>query len=221
MKTEPPCALACSILFVLIAVPLLDSQQQQSDIWSAADWQWLNENFHVALEHSLPLEKGRDVVVSYRSYETLQVGDPEYSLSIFWRRSGSCTALSAHIRVPDGKPIGEQMLLFHRKHALGPVGEAEKALMFKDWELTEQKCPSLKASIQKLEQIRFGLTSDTIYMDPTVHEFYLSSSSGNVDAALVDHENPLVQWGLNTRQAVQACVASNLPSTKSPDASRK
>jgi hypothetical protein len=104
---------------------------------------------------------------------------------------------------------------------MGLIGAAEKSVNFKDWFLTEQQCPSLAAAIQKLEQIRFGLPTSKIVLDPTVHEFNLSSAGGNVHAVLVDIENPLVQWGLETRRAIQACGAGNLPTKKSDGGRRE
>jgi hypothetical protein len=215
MRIKPPCFLAYSIFFVLIAALELDSYPSQNTTWSEAEWKWLGENFHSALDHMLPLEKGSNILVSYRSYETLQVGAPEYSFSISERPRDGNTRLSVHVRIPDGQPIGHQLLRFHREHPMSSINVAEKTLNFKDWVLNEQQCPSLRNAVQKLEQLRFGMPSDKIYLDPTLHEFHLSSSTGTVDALLVEVENPLVQWGIETRREIQVCGAGSLPTVKS------
>lgn len=203
------------ILVVLIAFSVLSSPPVQVATPSDADWTWLNENFHNVLDHMFALEKGNDVLVSYRSYETLQVGDPEYSFSISERRREGKGSLFAHIHVPDGQPLGRQLLAFHKEFLAKPIDEAEKKLKFKDWELTERQCPALRIAIQKLAQARLGWEFDTIIMDPTVHELYVHSYTGDLDAAIFDDANPLVRWALETRNSMKAYGAENIPSTKS------
>jgi len=222
MRSKSPCVLAFVGFFLLSVAPLNASHRLQNETWTEAEWQWLNENFHLVLDRSLPLEKGSSVIASYRTYETLQVGAAEYSFAIFERRGNGRSMLTAHIRVPDGHPIGQQLLLFHRKHPLSSIQEAENALTFKDWDLSEKQCLSVSTSLQNLGQIRFGLPmrSVKVYLDPSVHEFHLNSSIGNVDAALVDFENSLVQWGIDTRRAIQACIA-DFPAPMSESAPRK
>jgi hypothetical protein len=103
----------CCLLAMLVATAAIDSRPFQEPTPSEADWAWLSENFRNALDHSRPLEKGSSVLVSYRSYERLQVGEPEYSVSISERPGRSHANLAAHVRVPEGKPIGGQLPAFH------------------------------------------------------------------------------------------------------------
>lgn len=215
-------SLASSFFVILIVASALSSPTVQVANPSEADWTWLNENFHSTLDHSLPLKKDAGVLVSYRSYETLQVGDSEYSLSISERPGTYKANLAAHVRVPEGKPIGGQLLAFHHDSPKSSVAEAEENLKFQDWDLTEEQCPALRTAVQKLAKVRFGISySETIYMDPTVHEFHLDSSSTSADLTIVDFEHPLVQWALDTRRSIQTCGADNLPSTKSVGSAKK
>ena len=215
MKSKSPRLLACTIFFFCCG---LDSRPIQESTWSEAEWKWLEKNFHLALDHNLPLEKGTNIIVSCRSYESLQVGATEYSLSISEHMNAG---LSVHVRVPDGPPIGQQLLVYHRDHPTSSINAAEKTLNFKDWTLTEQQRPTLTTAVQKLDKVGFGLSSDKVFLDPIVHEFHLSLGSGDVDAALVEYENPLVQWGVETRRALQVCGAGDLPTAKSVGASRE
>jgi hypothetical protein len=205
------------ILVAIIASSALSSPLQVATP-SDADWTWLNENFQRVLDRMFALEKGKDVLISYRSYETLQVGDPEYSFSISERGREGKSNLFARIHVPDGSPIGRQLLAFHKESPTKPIEEAEKELKFRDWELTEKQCPALRIAIQRLAQARLGWKFDTIIMDPRVHEFSMHSYTGNLDAAIFDDANPLVRWALDTRNSMRACGAESLSSTNSTDA---
>jgi hypothetical protein len=187
-----------------------------------ADWAWLSENFRNALDHSLPLEKGSSVLVSYRSYERLQVGEPEYSVSISERPGRSHANVAAHVRVPEGKPIGGQLLAFHHDSPEGSVAEAEKNLKFKDWDLSDEECPGLRTMVQKLSKVRFEFSwPDKIFIDPRVHEFHFDSYSTSADFSIDDPGHPLVQWAFETRHAIQACSADSLPSNKPVGSSKR
>src|SRR2546428_13622464 len=102
------------ILVVLIAFSVLSSPPVQVATPLDADWTWLNENFHNVLDHMFALEKGNDVLVSYRSYETLKVCDPENSFSISERCREVKGSHSAHIHVPYGEPSGRHLLASHK-----------------------------------------------------------------------------------------------------------
>ena len=215
MRSLVACLLASCFFLALIASAELPSPTVSVANQSEADWTWLSENFHSVLDHTFALEKGDGVLASYRSYESLQVGDPEYSFSISERPGKYLANLAAHVRVSEGRPIGGQLLAFHKEFPTKPIDEAEKKLKFKDWEFTEPQCPAIRIAIQKLAQARLGWEFDKIIMDPTVHEFYVHSYTGNLDAAIYDDGNPLVRWALDTRNSLQACGAENLRSTKS------
>ena len=116
--------------------------------------------------------------------------------------------------VPE-KCVGTHYKDWHKEFPAKPIDEAETKLKFKDWELTERQCPALRIAIQKLAQARLGWEFDTIIMDPTVHELYVHSYTGDLDAAIFDDANPLVRWALETRNSMKACGAENIPSTKS------
>lgn len=204
-----------SCFSLLIAASVLSSSAFQVVTPSEADWKWLSENFQSVLARVFALQKDNEVFVSYRSYESLQVGNPEYSFSISERGGEGKVNLFARIRMPDGEPIGRQLLAFHREFPGRPIEEAEKKLKFKDWELTEQQCPALRIAVQKLSLARFGWEFDKIIMDPTVHEFYVHSYTGNLVATIFDDENPLVRWALETRSALETCAGENHPPSKS------
>jgi hypothetical protein len=173
----------CCLLAMLVATAAIE-----------ADWAWLTENFRNAFDHSLPLEKGSSVLVSNRSYERLQVGEPEYSVSISER--------------PDDSPEGS-------------VAEAEKNLKFKDWDLSDEECPALRTMVQKLSKVRFEFSwPDKIFIDPRVHEFHFDSYSTSADFS-IDPGHPLVQWAFETRHAIQACSADSLPSNKPVGSSKR
>ena len=218
MRSLVTCLLASCFLLALIASAELSSPTVSVANQSEADGTWLSENFRRVLDHTFALEKSHGVLVSYRSYESLQVGDPEYSFSISERPGKHLANLAAHVRVSEGKPIGGQLLAFHKVFPTKPIDEAEKKLKFKDWEFTDEQCPALRIAIQKLAQAPLGWEFDKIIMDPTVHEFYVHSYTGILDAAIYDDANPLVRWALDTRNSLQACGAENLPSRKSTSA---
>jgi hypothetical protein len=209
------------ILVMFTVASALSSLRVQVANPSEADWAWLSENFRIALDHSLPLEKGPGVLLSYRSYESLQVGESEYSLSISERAGGTNASLFAHVRIPEGKPIGGQLLAFHHGSPEGSIAQAEKNLKFKDWDVSDQQCPALRTVVQKLAKVRFEFTqSERVFMDPMVHEFHFDSYSTSANLSIVDPEHPLVQWGLDARRSIQSC-AVNPPSSKPAGSVRK
>jgi hypothetical protein len=211
----------CCLLAMFVATAAIDSRPLQEPTPSEADWSWLSENFRNALDHSMPLEKGSGVLISYRSYESLQVGEPEYSLSISERPGRPNANLFAHVRTPEGKPIGGQLLAFHHDSPEGSVDQAEKNLKFKDWEASDEQCPALRNVVQKLTKVRFEFSwPDKIFVDPRVHEFHFDSYSTSADFSIVDPGHPLVQWGLDARRYIQSCAA-NPPSTKPAGSVRK
>jgi hypothetical protein len=222
MRSLAACFLASCFFLALVASAELSSPTVSVANQSEADWTWPSENFRSVLDHTFALEKGDTVLVSYRSYESLQVGDSEYFSSISERPGKSNANLTAHVRIPEGKPIGGQLLAFHHDSPEGSATEAEKYLKFKDWELSEEQCPVLRTVVQKLAKVRFEFTwPDKIFVDPTVHEFHFASYSTSADFSIVDSEHPLVQWALDTRQAIQACGAANHPSNKPVGSSKK
>jgi hypothetical protein len=171
-----------------------------------ADWAWLSENFHKALDNMLPMQKKCSGCVSYRSYETLQVGDLEYSLLI--RPSGK--GYVAHVRMPDGLPLGRQLVVMHQKQPDKTVVTMESDLKFKDWDFTEAQCHAVNSQYEKLQSLRVPLPSNTITMDPTVHEFHIDDYSGTWDLVVLEESHPLVKWALETRNLLEACGASQI-----------
>jgi hypothetical protein len=212
--------LSC-ILAVFSVATALSSPTAQVANPSEADWAWLSENFRNTLD-SMPLEKGTGVLISYRSYESLQVGEPEYSLSISERPGRPNANLFAHVRIPEGKPIGGQLLAFHHDSPEGSVAQAEKNLKFKDWEVSDEQCPALRTVVQKLAKVRFEFSrSYKVFIDPKVHEFHFDSYSTSADLSIVDLEHPLVQWGLDARNSIQSCGGVIPPSTKPAESVKK
>ena len=208
----------CCLLAMLVATAPVDSRPFQEPAPSAADWAWLSENLRNVLDHSFPLEKGPGVLLSYRSYESLQVGEPEFSLSISERPGRPNANLFAHVRTPEGKPIGGQLLAFHHDSPEGSVTQAEKYLKFKDWEVSDEQCPALRTVVQKLAKVHFEFSrSEKVFIDPRVHEFHFDSYSTSADLSITDPEHPLVQWALDARRSIQSCGVIN-PRRPSPQA---
>lgn len=211
-----------SSTFVVFTVTLALSSPAQVANPSAADWAWLSANFRNAFDHSLPLEKGPGVLISYRSYESLQVGEPEYSLSISARPGRPNANLFAHVRIPDGKPIGGPLLAFHHDSPEGSIALAEKNLKFRDWEVSDGQCPALRTVVQDLAKVHFEFSqSEKVFIDPRVHEFHFDSYSTTADLSIVDPEHPLVEWGLDARRSIQSCGVIDPSSTKPAASKRK
>ena len=183
---------------LLVFLPAVLSPQ------SDADWTWLNENFHKALDDKLPIQRKCRSCISYRSYETLQVGSIEYSLLITPLGKGYV----AHIRMPDKLPLGQQLIAKHQQQKDKPVASMENELKFKDWDLTEAQCPAIKSQFAKLQSLRVSLPSNTITMDPTVHEFHIDDYSGTWDLVTLEEQHPLVKWAMETRHLLEACGAT-------------
>ena len=201
--------LACCF-FVFVIVAIAGVPEKQDAAWTESEWTWLGENFPEVLSHVLELKKEQQVLVSYRSFESLQVGEREYSFWIFEKSTNGRAALRAHVREPEEKPIGAQLLEFHRKFPNKPILEAERNLRFRDWEVSEEQCSGIRLSMQKLPNVPLGWTFETIVMDPRIHEFHIHSNTGTLDAAVYDEENPLVRWAIATRDALRSCGAKGL-----------
>jgi hypothetical protein len=197
--TQLPKPLLCVMLLLFSPVVLAP----QTD----AGWTWLTENFHKALDDTLPIQRDCSNCVSYRSYESLQVGDVEYSLLITPTGKGYI----AHIRMPDKLPLGRQLLAMHQKQKEKTLTSMESELKFKDWNLAEARCPAVKSQYEKLQSLRVSLPSNTIMMDPTVHEFHVDDYSGTWDLVILEEQHPLVRWAVETQHLLEACTASPEP----------
>lgn len=162
-------------------------------------WNWLGTGFREVLDDMLPLPKACQGCVSYRSYETLQAGDLEYSMVL---KSGGD---AAYIKMPDSVPIGRQLLALHRKHPEAAASSFERELKFKEWEITAKDCPATKTQFEKFRRLRVQLPSDVITLDPTVHEFQANFLSGQMDFRLTNEENDFVRWARETRRLLEAC----------------
>ncbi len=172
----------------------LKSQEQTEEAWN-----WLSTGFREVLNDTLPLPKDCQDCVAYRSYETLQVGDSEFSMVL--KNAGS----TAHIKMPDSSPIGRQLLALHQKHPDVAASSFEHELKFKEWEIAEKDCPAAKTQFERFRRLRIQLPADVITVDPTVHEFQANFLSGKMNFMLTNEENDLVRWARETRRLLEAC----------------
>jgi len=207
-------ALLFSLLLLLVTFSV--SLPAQELVPTDHDWKWLSGNFGAAFDHAMPLQKTKDVVVSYRLRETLQIGQPEYSFTII--QGMTPASLSVHVRTPQKDPVGKQLLILRRRFPLESIAALGKKLRFVDWELTEQQCPELKDAVQRLRAtpVSFQLDNTIMVTDPTVHELFIDSSRGSVLATLVDPDSAPVKWALETRKMIQACRTDKSASARLP-----
>lgn len=76
------------------------------------------------------------------------------------------------------------------------------------WDLTEMKCPAIKDQFEKLQKLQFKLPQfDAIVLHPLVHEFRIQAGLGDMNIVVLDAQHPLVSWALETRQAMDRCIA--------------
>lgn len=69
-------------------------------------------------------------------------------------------------------------------------------------------CPAVKAQFSSLQQLRLTLPQfDVVILHPLIHEFRIRAGAGDMEVALYDDENSLVQWALETRHALALCSA--------------
>ena len=177
---------------------------------SSADCDWMTGHFPKALDDSFPIDQRYDVDVAYRSHRDLHTDVPEYSFVIGTKNSDTVSGLprylAAQVREAESASIYDQMMALHRRFPNRSAVDIQRDVHVKQLKLTEMNCPAIRAQFSKLQQLRLALPQfDVVILHPLIHEFRIRAGGGDMEVALYDDENSLVQWALETRHALQLC----------------
>ncbi|MGA8541378.1 MAG: hypothetical protein WB566_17885 [Terriglobales bacterium] len=181
---------------------------------SSADWDWMSNHFDKALDDFFPVDERYGVYVAYRSHRDLHTDIPEYSFVIGPEKSDTVSGLprylAAHVREAESASVYDQMMALHRKFPNLSPDDIQKNVHVKTWNLNEMNCPAIKAQFSKLEQVRLAPPQfDVVILHPLIHEFRIRAGDEDVEVALYNDENPLVQWAIETRHALELCAADS------------
>lgn len=181
---------------------------------SSADWDWMTSHFPKALDDFFPIDQRYGVDVAYRSHRDLHTDDPEYSFVIASEASNTVSGLPrylvAQVREAESASVYDQMMALHRKFPNRSADDIQKDVNVKKLKLTEMNCPAIKAQFSSLQQLRLTLPQfDAVMLHPVIHEFRIRAGAGDMEVALYDDENSLVQWALETRHGLALCSADD------------
>jgi hypothetical protein len=178
---------------------------------SSADWDWMTNHFAKALDDLFPIDEHYGVYVAYRSHRDLHTDVPEYSFVIGSQNSDTVSGLprylAARVREAESASVYDQMMALHRKSPNRSADDIQRDVHVKKLKLTEMNCPAIKAQFSKFEQLRLAPPQfDVVILHPLIHEFRIRAGGGDMDVALYDDENSLVQWAIETRHALELCA---------------
>lgn len=197
-------------LVIALGATLIYPQAKSWSQTEADDWNWINEHFKPAFTDLMPIEQDSGMYIGYRSHRDLHTEVLEYSFVIEnapKQTDAGITLASAHIRQADTVSIYDQMMKMHRSNPREDAASIQKKVKLKSWDLTDLTCPALGTQFAKFPKLSVQMPSfETLYPHPLVHEFHIIAMGGNMDLELYDNEFPLVQWALETRQALENCV---------------
>jgi hypothetical protein len=179
---------------------------------SGADWDWMRSHFDKALHDLFPIGERYGVYVAYRSHRDLHTDVPEYSFMIGPENartvSGVPRYLAADVQEAESRSVYDQMMTLHRRFPDRSADDIQKDVHVKKLKLTEMNCPAIKAQFSKLQQLHLDLPQfDVLIIHPLIHEFRIRAGGGEMEIALHDDKNSLVQWAIETRHALEQCAA--------------
>jgi hypothetical protein len=156
--------------------------------------------------------------VTYRANKDLVTNIPEYWFRIGYEFNekqgyGLNNFFSAHVRIASPNSIYDQLMALHRSNpATQDAPSFTSRIKLKSYDVTEMSCPAIKAQMDKFEKLRMklpDLNGNVITLHPMNHVFYAQGAEGDMTIVLTDEEQPLVEWALETRQALEHCVKSD------------
>jgi hypothetical protein len=107
----------------------------------------------------------------------------------------------------ESASVYDQMMALHRKSPSRSAEDIQKDVHVKKFKLTEMNCPAIRTQFSKLQQLRLALPQfDVVIVHPLIHEFRIRAGAGDIEVALYDDENSLVQWAIETRHALEPCA---------------
>jgi hypothetical protein len=177
---------------------------------SSADWDWMTAHFPKALDDFFPIDQPYGADVAYRSHRDLHTEVPEHSFVIETKKSDTVSGLprylAAHVREAESASVYDQMMALHRKFPNRSAEDIQKDVHVRKFKLTEMNCPAIKAQLSKLQQLRLALPQfDVVIIHPLIHEFRIRAGGGDMEIALYDDDNSLVQWAIETRHELELC----------------
>jgi hypothetical protein len=182
---------------------------------TSADWDWMSSHFPKALDDLFPIDERNGADVAYRSHRDLHTDVTEYSFVIGTKKSDTVSGLprylAAQVREAESASVYDQMMALHRKSPSRSAEDIQKDVHVKKFKVTEMNCPAIRTQFAKLQQLRLALPPfDLVIIHPLIHEFRIRAGAGDMEIALYDDENSLVQWAIETRHALELCATNTI-----------
>lgn len=177
--------------------------------------EWADENYFGVFEEKFAIPQNRSSVVSYRMHRDLY-SEIEYSFEIFSNSSAS-KSLSASVKMADGAPLYEQMIMLRRKDSSATIETIKSQLKITEIFLNEETCPAIRRQNDEFEKLSLETLSAKeranrkkgivlITLHPRVYTFKARISGGTLTLTLTDSDNSFVKWAEKTRKAFEACT---------------
>lgn len=200
----------CAFIFLFSYVPCT-AQEYPTE----KEHKWAQKYYFGAFEEKFPLAESSDSLVSYRMYKDLYL-EIEYSFEIL--NDPEKKKRFAIVRMADGAPIYEQMIMIRRKNPSATIKTIKSQLKIKQWRLNEETCPAISRQYDEFNELSLEVLSAqeradqekgiaTITLHPRMHTFRSYVSGGTMLLTLRDSEHPFIKWAEKTRSAFEACAA--------------
>jgi hypothetical protein len=177
---------------------------------SDADWAWLDEHRERAFDALMPTAPAPGQLVAYRRYRDLYQDVPEshFAIGIAEPAISGPAKLKAVVTSPTSGSIQHQLLQLHMTNRGLSLDALLPRVMIERRTIVEDRCPSIRSRMNALAKAKIALAdSNIITLHPTVHRFVLESGGAQIDARLIDSNDSVVRWAVDTLKAFQVCKA--------------
>ena len=182
----------------------------QSPAPSDADWAWLDEHRERAFDALMPIAPAPGQLVAYRRYRDLYQDVPEahFAIAIGERTASGPAKLRGVVTSPTSGSIQQQLLQLHMTNRDLSLDALLPRVMIQRRTIMEDGCPSIRSRMNALGKAKIALPDpNVITLHPTVHRFVIETGGAQIDARLIDSNDPVVRWATDTLKAFQACKA--------------
>ena len=168
--------------------------------------EWVNKHFGPVTAELLPIAEGTNTYVGFRAHRDLHNNVLEYSLLLNPTYPGD--RVEGVLRVADTATLYDQLMALHRRGTGEPIENLKNQLKVKEVRVAEAECPALRAAFLKFSKIPFRAPDPyLLILHPMVYEFEANPLSEHMSLTVAESNHPLVKWALNTRRALEICVA--------------
>ncbi len=192
-----------------VATLLAISIASQASAPSIADWRWLDQVREAAFESLMPVKAPR-LLAAYRSHRDLYQRVPErhFRVGLADSPNSARDTLVATVVTPAGRSIQEQLLDLHTRSPQASFESLISQLAVRRVVLSEEKCPAIRTRMDALPRVSVpSPLRDLLFLHPVEHRIVIRQPGAMIDATVLEQDNPLVRWAIETLDALVACGA--------------